>query len=95
MNVKLQAILNAGRWIESTYGPSELKRVLVTTAAKKFTRCLIENMLTYALGRGLEPADHCTVEAIRKRLVADDYRIRTIILGIVESQPFLNRGIAP
>ena len=29
----------------------ELKRLLGSTAAKKFTRCLVENMLTYALGR--------------------------------------------
>jgi hypothetical protein len=76
-------------------GASDLKRILATSAAKRFTRCLIENLLTYALGRGLEPADHCTVEAIRKRLLADEYRMRTIVLGIVESPAFLNRGIAP
>ena len=31
----------------------ELKQLLASTAAKKFARCLIENMLTYGLGRGL------------------------------------------
>ena len=54
----------------------ELKRLLATTAAKKFARCLVENMLTYALGRGLEAYDYCTVEEIRKQLVANDYRIQ-------------------
>ena len=54
----------------------ELKQLLASTAAKKFTRCLIENMLTYGLGRGLEAYDYCTVEEIRKQLVADDYRIQ-------------------
>ena len=51
-------------------------------------------MLTYALGRGLELSDYCTVEAIRKRLLADDYRVRGVIFGIVESEAFQNRGTA-
>ena len=72
---------------------SELKTLLGSTAAKKFAKCLIENMLTYALGRGLEPYDYCTVEDIRERLAADDYRTRNIIFGIVESQAFQNRGV--
>ena len=64
----------------------ELKQLLRSTAAKKFTRCLVENMLTYGLGRGLEAYDYCTVEDIRKQLAANDYRIQNIIFGIVESQ---------
>lgn len=72
----------------------ELKRLLKSTAAKKFTRCLIENMLTYALGRGLEANDYGTVEIIRQRLTEDDYRIRSIVLGIVESDAFQHRGLS-
>jgi hypothetical protein len=70
----------------------ELKRLLSSGSDKKFARCLAENMLTYALGRGLEARDYCTVEEIRKRLVAGDYRIREIIFGIVESPVFQYRG---
>ncbi len=72
----------------------ELKQLLGSTAAKKFTRCLIENLLTYGLGRGLEAYDYCTVEDIRQQLAANDYRIRNIIFGIVESRAFQNRGVA-
>jgi hypothetical protein len=72
----------------------ELKRVLTSTATKKFSRTLVENLMTYALGRGLMPDDYPEVEAIRERLVADDYRIRTIITGIVESRAFRRRGVA-
>ncbi|WZO97361.1 DUF1592 domain-containing protein [Isosphaeraceae bacterium EP7] len=72
----------------------ELKQVLGSTATKKFSRTLIENMLTYGLGRGLEPYDFCTVEEIRGRLTADDYRIRNILFGIVESRSFQYRGAA-
>ncbi len=72
----------------------ELKRLLRSTGAKKFARTLIENMLTYGLGRGLEAYDYCTVEDIRQRLAANDFRIRNIVFGIVESKAFQNRGIA-
>jgi hypothetical protein len=71
----------------------ELKQLLKSAAAKKFTRCLVENMLTYALGRGLEPGDYCTVEAIRQRLASDDYRVHNIVLGIAESNAFQYRGV--
>jgi hypothetical protein len=71
----------------------ELKSLLGSTAAKKFTRCLIENMLTYGLGRGLEAYDYCTIEEIRQQLTANGYRIRNIIFGIVESKAFQNRGV--
>lgn len=72
---------------------SELKTLLGSTAPKKFAKCLIENMLTYALGRGLEPFDYCTVEEIRETLAANDYRARNVIFGIVESKAFQNRGV--
>ncbi len=72
----------------------ELKQLLRSTAAKKFTRCLIENMLTYGLGRGLEPYDYCTVEAIRRQLAGDGYRIRNIIFGILKSDAFQHRGVS-
>ncbi|MGE3821531.1 MAG: DUF1588 domain-containing protein, partial [Isosphaeraceae bacterium] len=71
----------------------ELKGLLSTTAARRFTRCLIENMLTYALGRGLEAYDYCTVEEIRGKLAAGGDRIHSLITGIVESRAFQNRGV--
>ncbi len=71
-----------------------LKQVLKSTETRKFTRCLIENMLTYAQGRGLEPHDFCTVEAIREQLMNDEYRIQNIVFGIVESEAFQNRGVS-
>ncbi len=83
--------LIGGRRFEDAEG---LKRLLTATAAKKFTRCLIENMLTYALGRGLEPDDFCTVEVIRQQLAGDEYRIRNIVFGIVESDAFQHRGVS-
>ena len=71
----------------------QLKELLKATESKKFSWCLIENMLTYGLGRALEPQDYCTVEAIRRSLVDDHYRIQRIVMGIVESNAFQRRGV--
>ncbi len=71
----------------------ELKPLLAHSAAKKFNRALIRNLLTYALGRGLEPQDFATIETIRDRLAADNNRIHNILFGIVESPAFQNRGV--
>jgi hypothetical protein len=61
---------------------------------KRFCRALIRSLFMYALGRGLGPQDRVTIEAIRRQLVSDDYRFRTIITGIVESTEFQHRGVA-
>jgi hypothetical protein len=54
----------------------------------EFTRAFTERLLIYALGRGLEAYDQPKVRAIAREVADDDYRIRTLILGIVKSEPF-------
>jgi mono/diheme cytochrome c family protein len=73
-------------------GPAELKAIL---KGKKdlFARCLTEKMLTYALGRGVEPYDRPTVETIVAALGRNDYRFSTLVTEIAKSEPFrLRRG---
>jgi hypothetical protein len=48
-------------------------------------------MLTYALGRGLEPGDMPVVRRIVKKAAQNDYRLSSIVMGIVESAPFQMR----
>ncbi|MCA9069724.1 MAG: DUF1585 domain-containing protein, partial [Planctomycetaceae bacterium] len=55
----------------------------------QFRRCLVEKMLTYALGRGLEYYDRCTVETITQNMEKDNNRFSRMVLEIVKSQPFL------
>jgi hypothetical protein len=47
--------------------------------------------MTFALGRGLEPDDAPVVRKIVSDSEVDDYRMSSIILGIVSSVPFRMR----
>jgi hypothetical protein len=70
--------------------PAEM-RSLLRGAPKNFARCLTEKLLTYALGRGLEKYDRPAVANIYNKLATDNYRMSSLILGIVESLPFQYR----
>jgi len=56
-----------------------------------FAGTLTEKLLTYAVGRGLEPADAPAVRAIVRASSAGDYRFSSLILGVVNSAPFQMR----
>lgn len=71
-------------------GPIELVGILKRRKSD-FAQCFTKKMLTFALGRGLEDYDMCTVDEIVKRAAKDDYRFVTIVTEIVKSKPFLMR----
>ena len=56
-----------------------------------FLTAFTEKLLTYALGRGLEFNDAPAVRAITRGAAGDQYRLSSIILGIVKSVPFQMR----
>ncbi len=56
-----------------------------------FARTLAEKLLTYALGRGLEPGDAPAVRRILREAAPRDFRFSDIVLGIVRSFPFTHR----
>jgi hypothetical protein len=70
--------------------PGELKAIL-KGRKDEFTHCFTEKMLTYALGRGLEYYDKCTVDEISAALAQDGYKFSTLIQRIVTSDPFQKR----
>jgi len=75
--------------------PAEMRTVLLAELPQ-FTHCLTEKMLTYALGRGLEPYDRTTVAQIERRLAASDYHFQSLVYEIVRSLPFqMRRGQVP
>jgi hypothetical protein len=56
-----------------------------------FVGTVTEKLLTYALGRGLEPIDMPVVRGIVRNAAAHDYAMQSIVLGIVRSAPFQMR----
>ena len=71
-------------------GPAELK-ALLRSHMPQFTRSVAERMLTYALGRGVEPYDRLVVKDLVAKTTADGYRIQALVQGIVASVPFQQR----
>jgi hypothetical protein len=56
-----------------------------------FVGTLAEKLLTYALGRGVEPYDGPAVRQAVRAARAADYRMSALILAIVNSTPFQMR----
>jgi len=53
-----------------------------------FIQTVTEKLLTYALGRGFDYRDMPAVRAIVRESKASDYRLSSLILGVVKSTPF-------
>jgi hypothetical protein len=72
-------------------GPAGLRKLLLESYRSDFVATATEKLLTYALGRGLEPYDMPAVRAIMRKAAADDYRLQALITALVESKPFQMR----
>lgn len=57
-----------------------------------FAATFTGKLLTFALGRGMEPEDAPAVRRIVRAAAEDDYRFSSIILGITRSVPFQMRA---
>jgi hypothetical protein len=74
-------------------GPAGLRTVLSAERFRyQFARTVTEKLMTYALGRGIEPHDMPAVREILRTSAPRDYRWSSIILGIVKSSPFQMRS---
>ena len=71
-------------------GPVAL-RAAILSRPEAFATTLTTRLLTYALGRGLQPSDMPVVRKIVKTAARDDYRFASIVTGIVESPLFQMR----
>lgn len=60
-----------------------------------FVRTVVEKLLTYGLGRGVEPTDAAAVRAIVRRAGEEDYAFASLVTALVESDPFTQRLSAP
>ena len=68
-------------------GVAELRAALVRRP-ERFVTTMTEKLLTYALGRGLTHADLPTVRRILRETADDGYRLQSIVLSLVRSDPF-------
>ncbi len=70
-------------------------RALLLARPQQFVTTLTEKLLTYALGRGLEPYDMPGVRRIVREAGEQDYRLSALIEGIIHDEAFLMRRTAP
>ncbi|HEY1066046.1 MAG TPA: DUF1592 domain-containing protein, partial [Pirellulales bacterium] len=71
-------------------GPAELKRILLKKA-DFFRRNLVDKLLTYATGRGVEYYDQCSVDTIAETTQKNGDKFSQLVLAIVKSAPFQQR----
>jgi len=71
-------------------GPVALREALLAKP-DVFAGTVTQKLMIYGLGRGLAPQDMPVVRDILRTAAEDDYRLVSIILGIVDSFPFQYR----
>jgi hypothetical protein len=104
-----------GRWRDAEMGekitPSEQTvtgetltgiediRKLFASRPDRFYRGITAKLMTYAIGRGLQPYDAVTIDRIAGDLAANNGKFSTLLLGIVQSPEFQKRrgddGVPP
>ena len=67
--------------------PRELTEVLLKRPIP-LVRNFTANLLAYAIGRRVESFDQPAIRAIARKAEANDYRMSSFLLGVVESDPF-------
>ena len=68
-------------------GPADLVAALLKRPIP-LVRNFTEQLLSYAIGRSVEYYDQPTVRAIARAAEANDYRVSSFILGVIESETF-------
>jgi hypothetical protein len=67
---------------------AEFLDVLARSRADDVVRALAEQLLTYALGRGIEYTDRTALSGILEQTRPGGRRFRDLIVAVVESVPF-------
>lgn len=72
--------------------PAELKRI-IADRKDDFCRNLTSKLLAYTLGRQLDGYDEIVVDQMTDSIKNDDYRMQTLVLSVVTSEPFTHRRV--
>jgi len=79
---------------EKFNGPAGLTNLLLTARKTDFVTTFTRKLMTYSLGRGVEAYDEPVVRSIARDAAKDDYRMTSLIMGIIHSAPFQMRKAA-
>jgi len=71
-------------------GVVDLRNAIVSRP-DMFVGTVTEKLLTYALGRGLDYRDMPAVRGIVREAAQNNYKMSSIILGVIRSTPFQMR----
>ncbi len=71
-------------------GPASLRRALMDRR-DAFAAVAVEKLLTYALGRTVDHDDMPAVRSIVRGAASDDYRLSSLVLGVVASDAFRSK----
>ncbi len=72
-------------------GAQDLASIFLADRRDTLLRNIVKKMMTYALGRGIEPYDRPAVDAVLASMAREVNSFQSLILGISESQPFQKR----
>jgi len=72
-------------------GPEELKKVLSKDFRGAFLATVVEKLLVYALGRGVEYYDKPTVRKIGREAERDGHGLADLVVSVTKSMPFQMR----
>jgi hypothetical protein len=71
-------------------GPGQLRGALLAQLPE-FAQNVVEKMMIYALGRGLQRYDRIVAKEITKELAPSNYPFQSVIYEVVDSLPFQSR----
>lgn len=71
-------------------GPASLRRALLNRS-NMFVSVATEKLMTYATGRAVTPYDMPAVRKIIRDSASTNYRLSSLVLGVVKSEPFQMR----
>ena len=75
------------------HGPAQFRDVLVQQR-EEFVRTVVDKLLTYAVGRGVEYYDAPAIRRIVREGAASDYRWSALVVALTRSLPFQMRAVA-
>lgn len=73
------------------YGPRGLRETMTGVRREEFAAAVVQKLLTYGLGRGVEYYDQPAVRKILRESAPDGYRMRDLITAVAMSAPFQMR----